>query len=242
MGFYVTEQADTPSENRVWGFSGVAAARASRERSNRQYPRRKNESTPTTTASGMRYYGFRYYSPELGRWVSRDPVEEEGGVNLFAFVENSPINLIDPLGEQYWGRHEGCCGGQRFDDREQCCEKDTPVYKVPIWICRGRLGGDDSWLPIIGPISHSYVVCQDPATTDDPDRYGKHPRPFGQSGNPIIGPGYINREDNRDPARAICKMKMVCPAKKAEKCSGAGPSPTPYCVVGDNCHEWANDL
>lgn len=98
MGFYVTEQADTPSENRVWGFSGVAAARASRERSNRQYPRRKNESTPTTTASGMRYYGYRFYSPELGRWLNRDPIEEMGGLNLYAFVDNAPLNDVDAFG------------------------------------------------------------------------------------------------------------------------------------------------
>ena len=29
------------------------------------------------------YYGYRYYSPSLGRWISRDPIEEEGGVNLY---------------------------------------------------------------------------------------------------------------------------------------------------------------
>ena len=28
------------------------------------------------------YYGYRYYSPSLGRWISRDPIEEEGGLNL----------------------------------------------------------------------------------------------------------------------------------------------------------------
>ena len=32
--------------------------------------------------AGLYYYGYRYYSPSLGRWISRDPIEEEGGVNL----------------------------------------------------------------------------------------------------------------------------------------------------------------
>ena len=30
--------------------------------------------------TGLVYYNYRYYSPELGRWISRDPIEEEGGV------------------------------------------------------------------------------------------------------------------------------------------------------------------
>ena len=38
------------------------------------------------------YYGYRYYSPSLGRWISRDPVEEQGGLNLYGFVNNDPVN------------------------------------------------------------------------------------------------------------------------------------------------------
>ncbi len=44
------------------------------------------------------YYGFRYYSPELGRWLNRDPIGERGGVNLYGFVNNDGINLTDILG------------------------------------------------------------------------------------------------------------------------------------------------
>ena len=45
--------------------------------------------------TGLVYYNYRYYSPELGRWIKRDPIEEEGGVNLYAMVWNDSINLID---------------------------------------------------------------------------------------------------------------------------------------------------
>lgn len=41
---------------------------------------------------------YRYYSPELGRWLSRDPVGEEGGMNLYMMVGNSPLIFIDYLG------------------------------------------------------------------------------------------------------------------------------------------------
>ncbi len=43
-------------------------------------------------------YGLRYYSPSLGRWLSRDPIAEQGGLNLYAYVLNDPINSTDPLG------------------------------------------------------------------------------------------------------------------------------------------------
>ena len=49
-------------------------------------------------ASGVTVYGFRYYDPVTGRWPSRDPVAEQGGHNLYAFVANAPLGYFDPLG------------------------------------------------------------------------------------------------------------------------------------------------
>jgi RHS repeat-associated protein len=49
--------------------------------------------------SGLVYYLYRCYAPELGRWVSRDPIEEEGGENLYVFVVNDPCAYVDPAGE-----------------------------------------------------------------------------------------------------------------------------------------------
>ncbi len=40
----------------------------------------------------------RIYSPEIGRWLSRDPIGEIGGINLYAYGRNSPTTLLDPLG------------------------------------------------------------------------------------------------------------------------------------------------
>ncbi|MBP7830096.1 MAG: hypothetical protein KA248_09290 [Kiritimatiellae bacterium] len=48
--------------------------------------------------TGLIYYGFRYYAPETGRFLSRDPIGAAGGANLYAFVRNSPIDLVDILG------------------------------------------------------------------------------------------------------------------------------------------------
>lgn len=43
-------------------------------------------------------YGFRLYDPELGRFINRDPIEESGGVNLYEYAGNDPINATDYLG------------------------------------------------------------------------------------------------------------------------------------------------
>jgi RHS repeat-associated protein len=50
------------------------------------------------TNSGMYYYLYRFYDPNLQRWLNRDPIKEEGGINLYGFVANSPINLYDADG------------------------------------------------------------------------------------------------------------------------------------------------
>ena len=43
-------------------------------------------------------YLYRYYDPLTGRWPNRDPIEEEGGLNLYGFVGNDVVNVIDELG------------------------------------------------------------------------------------------------------------------------------------------------
>jgi RHS repeat-associated protein len=54
--------------------------------------------------TGWLYYGYRYYTPATGRWASRDPIGEEGGVNLNAFVSNDPFNFVDPWGLRIYPR------------------------------------------------------------------------------------------------------------------------------------------
>ena len=53
-------------------------------------------------AVGLYYYGYRFYSPSLGRWLSRDPLGEQADPlhNLYRFVGNNPLNYVDPYGLQ----------------------------------------------------------------------------------------------------------------------------------------------
>ncbi|QEZ93481.1 RHS repeat-associated core domain-containing protein [Proteus sp. CD3] len=49
-------------------------------------------------ATGMYYYGYRYYQPWIGRWLSADPAGTVDGLNLYRMVRNNPVTLRDPDG------------------------------------------------------------------------------------------------------------------------------------------------
>ncbi|WP_290681585.1 RHS repeat-associated core domain-containing protein [Halothiobacillus sp. 15-55-196] len=48
--------------------------------------------------SGLYLATYRAYDPKIGRWLSRDPIREAGGVNLYAYVLNNPLLYTDPSG------------------------------------------------------------------------------------------------------------------------------------------------
>ncbi|MEN9535939.1 MAG: hypothetical protein RIR37_1212 [Verrucomicrobiota bacterium] len=111
----------------------------------------KFSTKPLDQATGLYYYGYRYYDPKNGRWPSRDPIEEEGGVNLYGFVGNNGVNRVDYLGlwgpnppiDNGWGpgvepfddyesnydrarreqeeRERPCCDGKKYFAATQCC-------------------------------------------------------------------------------------------------------------------------
>lgn len=61
---------------------------------------------PRDVISGLYYYGYRWYDPLTGRWPSRDPIEEMGGINLYGFVGNDGISIYDLLGNRPFKTYE----------------------------------------------------------------------------------------------------------------------------------------
>ncbi|MGH9908886.1 MAG: RHS repeat-associated core domain-containing protein, partial [Pyrinomonadaceae bacterium] len=102
--------------------------------------------------TGLMHYRARSYDPQQGRFISEDPIELEGGLNLYQYVGNNPFSLVDPLGLQKRrapdpneDRKYNCMGwglGYRewivpgstilgSNNRRIYIPKDTPASKIP---------------------------------------------------------------------------------------------------------------
>ena len=92
--------------------------------------------------TGLIYYGFRYYSPSLGRFLNRDPLGELGGSNLYGFVENDPVNGWDYLGLYLEGGSGGGDGGPPssgsvpFNNPFYDAREGWNLYQLPSLIIR----------------------------------------------------------------------------------------------------------
>ena len=53
--------------------------------------------------TGLTLAPFRTYDAALGRWISPDPIAENGGINLYGYAFSNPIRFIDPLGLEVFG-------------------------------------------------------------------------------------------------------------------------------------------
>jgi RHS repeat-associated protein len=51
-----------------------------------------------TGAWGCYYFGYRFYDPGTQRWLNRDPIGEDGDLNIYAYADNEPASLSDPYG------------------------------------------------------------------------------------------------------------------------------------------------
>lgn len=89
----VDQRADILTWEEYYPFGGTAVWSARNETETRykfvRYSGKERD------ASGLYYYGFRYYSPWLGRWLNPDPAGTVDGLNLFCMVANNPITRRD---------------------------------------------------------------------------------------------------------------------------------------------------
>jgi RHS repeat-associated protein len=106
-----------------------------------------------SSETGLSLTQYRAYDPELGRWLSRDPLEDaemEEGPNLYAYVRNNVVNLIDPQGL--------CCEPEK---------KQVEDYESAYQRCKDRENAhgfdhecDWWWQPSIKALSEELAKCQ----------------------------------------------------------------------------------
>ncbi|WP_146021300.1 RHS repeat domain-containing protein [Akkermansia muciniphila] len=90
---------------------------------------------------GLVYYNYRHLNPHDGRWISRDPIMEQGGWNLFAFVKNQPTFLKNYVGLISWGAKKVAPDPH----------PDLPKYSIDFWrIGNIILGYPEVYAALIG--------------------------------------------------------------------------------------------
>jgi len=106
-------------------------------------------------ASGLNLTLYRAYDPVNSRWLSRDPMGEYGGLNLYGYVRDNPVNMRDPL---------GLCPN---DPKKKCGNTDPMSSSAPNPYSPGdnylgvdagmmfSIGGNNSW----GQLVRSCLVC-----------------------------------------------------------------------------------
>ena len=118
MGYYsAIEKTYLPSKNRVGGFDPTCITYAGESSLQVVEVHQENEGRGTTLVSGVTYYGYRYYNPSTGRFLSKDPIAENGGLNLYGFVKNDPVNLYDALGKRPSRKRVGTYEASDFTER-----------------------------------------------------------------------------------------------------------------------------
>jgi len=151
--------------------------------------------------------GLTFYNPETGRWLSRDPLGEEGGLSLYGFVGNQPVTQVDKLGRNIF---KGCCNGISFNRLTQCCRCGKIYSKLAV-VGTGVL---DCYRPP-GMLGHSYphAWLRVPTSSYSVGFYPGSSNPFG-------GPGQLDSPDEAAQETIDAGMTTAwCKEIKLSPCS-----------------------
>ncbi len=195
------------------------------------------------------YYNYRHYSPSLGRFLSRDPIEEQGGWNLYSYCENKVLDFTDSNGEiivDQWlfpaEKTYACCGGKSYDTSASCCvdneihSKSEIAYTgVSYYVNRTRW----YYIPIFRPWSISQFFLQHAWFNigNGEWRAGSYPNSDIPSGINIGEEEYAKKEGDTLTFKTDIKLS-VCEydAKKFSSCVKN------KAALGNNWHLWNNCL
>jgi RHS repeat-associated protein len=102
---------------------------------------------PQDNVTGWYYYGYRFYDGVAGRWASRDPIEENGGINLCGMLQNDLANKVD-----IWGLRQCPCGANVGEENvtddagEICCNDEIREVSLKSDHSGGKTDVGHTWI------------------------------------------------------------------------------------------------
>lgn len=125
-------------------------------------------------------FGYRFYRPDLGRWLTRDPIRESGGLNLYGYVGNNPVNNFDEYG--LWGIAWDSPWGSRYGATDPTFLFGRKPNDGPSPLFRGTQPGDDEFALI-----ETRGRAVDTAITASSSMAETGMRGYGEAANQLMG-------------------------------------------------------
>ena len=121
----LTDSAETVVNTYTYEDYGSIHSESETVRNNYKYTGREHDSK-----TGLYYHRLRYYQPDVGRFITKDPLGMIQGPNLYVYVEDNPVNFVDPFGEKAGSSSHGTVMSRyREDDDYRRCIKDAYAKK-----------------------------------------------------------------------------------------------------------------
>ncbi|MCA9091450.1 MAG: hypothetical protein KDA90_22775, partial [Planctomycetaceae bacterium] len=220
-------------------------------------------------AVGLFAVRYRWYSPRLATWVSRDPIGYAAGLNLLAYVDGMPTVLADPSGLVppveigplsgpdpldlcHDPHHRPLCSGVPYYPDIQCCEDGIIVSKVDIYIIN-RNGGNPNQAPLQ---THIDMALPDRGLVGYFGANNTGTMGFGMAGQlndteaewligPAARPASIQgpKRNRRAPLSQMVRVP-ICPAQLKrlnQHLDSLNRVPGQFAIVGNNCTDNASN-
>jgi hypothetical protein len=185
-----------------------------------------------------------FYNPATGRWISRDPIEERGGKNLYGFVGESPVVFHDPTGlkkkcgvESFsvkWTK--GTIGLIHIDVRirfktggdyePKCCQyRQNAMTKFQIKMAQAPIWNFDSSPLHYDKYSRSWDTDGNPDLADPSFTTTDDPGPFPSLGpnDDIVFYEFTAEQIVYSPGRDLSKQEWNCDCEKNKEVAKKGP-------------------
>ena len=204
--------------------------------------------------------GHRFYNPDTGRWLNRDPIKERGGPNVYVFIQNDGVNRWDRLGLvggcgiggpscYWWDPYRSCrrkCNGQSYNPTTHCCCNGTLYEKAPkptgIRLCSAPAHDypwvDHVWLEVdnvaIDSVSGPGWNPNGSALISDASDYVNDP-------NKTCADTNLSECDYDIQAYKDALKQLIQTIMDGRNPDGTHPDYN-YCVVGQNCGHFAQTI